>query len=93
MDTVQQIVPISDFRTDQASVLSKLDKAPVVLAQRSKPRAVLVSVRQWDALAKELRQFRARQVAAMRARELDENSDLGIPFTDEELIRRGLIDD
>ena len=44
METVQQIVPISEMRTDQANVLAKMEKAPVVLAQRSRPRAVLVSI-------------------------------------------------
>ena len=92
MDTIQQIVPISDLRTDQASVLSRMDKAPVVLAQRSKPRAVLVSVGQWDALAKELRQYRAREVAAIRAQEMRDDSAKRIPFTEEELIKRGIID-
>ncbi len=92
MDTVQQIVPISDMKVDQGAVLAKLDKAPVVLAQRSKPRAVLVSIKQWDAIAKELRQLRVREVAAMRAKEINADPSILIPFTDEELIERGVLD-
>ena len=92
MDTVQQVVPISEMKIDQGAVLAKLDRAPVVLAQRSKPRAVLVSVDQWDALAKELRRLRAREVAAMRAKEIEADPTILVPFTDEELAKRGLID-
>jgi prevent-host-death family protein len=53
----QQIVPISELRMKQVTVLKLMDKAPVILSQRSKPRAVLVSVEQWDAIAYELRNF------------------------------------
>jgi prevent-host-death family protein len=58
MQPVQQIVPISDLRMKQVTVLNLMDKAPVILSQRSKPRAVLVSVEQWDAIAYELRNLR-----------------------------------
>jgi prevent-host-death family protein len=92
METVQQIVPISEMRTDQANVLAKMDKAPVVLAQRSRPRAVLVSIDQWDAMATELRRFRALEVADQRAKEMKEDPSKRIPFTKEELIKRGVLD-
>lgn len=58
MQKVQQIVPISNFRIDQDSILSMMDKGPVILAQRSKPRAVLVSVEQWDAIVDQLSKSR-----------------------------------
>lgn len=58
MQTVQQIVPISDFRINQDAVLKMIDKEPVILAQRSKARAVLVSVEQWDNLIKQLQEHR-----------------------------------
>jgi prevent-host-death family protein len=51
METVQQIVPISDMKVRHGEVLRRLDNGPVVLAQRSKARAVLVSIEQWDKLA------------------------------------------
>jgi prevent-host-death family protein len=58
MDRVQQIVPISDMKLKHAAVLSLLKKGPVVLAQRSKPAAVLVSVAQWDRMADEIEELR-----------------------------------
>jgi PHD/YefM family antitoxin component YafN of YafNO toxin-antitoxin module len=80
------------MRTDQAKVLAKMDQSPVVLAQRSRPRAVLVNIDQWNALAAELRRLRALAVADQRAREMKEDPTKRIPFTKEELIKRGVID-
>lgn len=72
METVQQIVPISDLKLHHARVLGMLGKGPVVLAQRSKPRAVLVSVEEWDRRAEELKRLRRmakadQALAEMRA--------------------------
>ena len=64
MQRVQQIIPISHFRTEQDSILQLVDQAPVILAQRSKPRAVLVNVDEWNAIADEL--FRLRMLAESR---------------------------
>ncbi|MCB0080326.1 MAG: type II toxin-antitoxin system Phd/YefM family antitoxin [Caldilineaceae bacterium] len=64
MQRVQQIVQISHFRTEQDSILQLVDQAPVVLAQRRKPRAVLVNVDEWNAIADEL--FRLRVLAESR---------------------------
>lgn len=58
MDRVQQIVPISDMKLKHATVLNLLHSGPVVLAQRSKPAAVLISVGQWNKLIDELDQLR-----------------------------------
>jgi prevent-host-death family protein len=69
---VTQIVPISDFHIRQADVLTKLGKGPVILAQRSKPAAVLLSMQDWDQMQAELKRLRRhaeadRQFAEMRA--------------------------
>lgn len=83
MQTVQQIVPISDMHMNQAAVLAMVDKAPVILAQRSKPRAVLVSVEQWDAIALELRNLRLR----LEAKRIEDETQPDEWVTDEELER------
>jgi prevent-host-death family protein len=54
MYKINQIVPISDMKVKQPEVLSLLNNGPVVLAQRSRPAAVLVSISQWDKQAEEL---------------------------------------
>lgn len=67
MQAVQQIVPISEFRLHQDNILEMMDKEPVILAQRSRPRAVLVSVDAWNAIVKQLeeRQFSKVEVEAI----------------------------
>jgi PHD/YefM family antitoxin component YafN of YafNO toxin-antitoxin module len=54
MEKVQQIVPITDLRLAHLKVFSLLKNGPVILAQRSKPAAVLVSTALWDDIAQRL---------------------------------------
>lgn len=61
MDRIQQIVPISELKLNQPQVVAMLTNGPVVLAHRSKPAAVLVSVEEWDRVADELATLRAAQ--------------------------------
>ena len=58
MDLIQQIVPISEMKLKQPQIVAMLDNGPVVLAHRSKPAAVLVSVEEWNAISDELAQCR-----------------------------------
>ena len=51
MEKVQQVVPVTDLRLHHLQVFDLLKNGPVVLAQRSRPAAVLVSVDQWDRTA------------------------------------------
>ncbi len=51
MEKVQQFEPITHMQTKPTAILAKLADGPVILAQRSKPAAVLVSVEQWDSTA------------------------------------------
>lgn len=71
MQTVQQIVPISDMKLKHGTVLSLLKKGPVVLAQRSRPAAVLVSVKEWDETAKELARLRRLRLDMLERRSLE----------------------
>jgi len=48
MNKIQQFVPISEMKLNQPQVLEMLGAGPVVLANRSRPAAVLVSIEQWD---------------------------------------------
>lgn len=60
MQPVQQIEPISSLQNQPTAVLGRLRNGPVILAQRSRPAAVLVSVEDWDAIAAELDELRKR---------------------------------
>ncbi|MCB0084594.1 MAG: type II toxin-antitoxin system prevent-host-death family antitoxin [Caldilineaceae bacterium] len=45
---IPPVRPISSLRQDQDSILDAMDKEPVILSQRGRERAVLVSVEQWN---------------------------------------------
>lgn len=70
---IPEIVPVSDMANRQQAVLAMSDEAPVVLAQRSKARAVLVSIEEWNRREQELKLY--RDFWLQEARRLDaENS-------------------
>lgn len=54
MQPVQNTRPISEFRTHQDEILNQMDDAPVVLAQRSRPRVVLVNVEEWNKISERM---------------------------------------
>lgn len=54
MHKTQQFEPITTMQRHPQQVLALLDNGPVVLANRSKPAAILVSVAQWDRLIERL---------------------------------------
>ena len=58
MERIQQIVPVTDLRLRHVEVFTMLDQGPVVLAQRSRPAAVLVSIEEWNAISDELAKCR-----------------------------------
>ena len=73
MQAVPQITPLSDLRDRQQEVLSMMDNAPVILAEESKPRAVLVSVEQWNRIAREVKRSRQLAEAKRASVESDRN--------------------
>ncbi|MEZ4663733.1 MAG: type II toxin-antitoxin system prevent-host-death family antitoxin [Caldilineaceae bacterium] len=46
--SIPPVRPISSLRQEQDSILDAMDKEPVILSQRGRERAVLVSVEQWN---------------------------------------------
>ena len=57
---------ISNLKNRYAQVLVKLAQGPVVLMQRSKPTAVLVSVTEWDRASKRLAELEEREMIRQR---------------------------
>jgi prevent-host-death family protein len=49
-----QLVPVSELRYNHREVFERLKSGAILLAQRSKPAAVLVSVEEWDRRARRL---------------------------------------
>lgn len=58
MHTMPQVVPVSDLRAKHVETFDLLKDGPVILAQRSRPAAVLVSFEDWDETARELARLR-----------------------------------
>lgn len=92
MNVLPQMEPITRLQRDHNSVLTMLTKGPVILTQRSKPAAVMVSPDAWDATAKELRRLRHLELSDRVSREAQENPSTVTVMTGEELVdlHRGL---
>lgn len=54
---IPQIEPVTSLSKDYRSVFSKLDNGPVVLAMRSRPAAVLLSIHDYEKLITRLEHF------------------------------------
>lgn len=52
-----QIEPITTMTKNHKSVLKKLDNGPVFLARRSRPAAVLLSVREYERMVNRLQKL------------------------------------
>lgn len=56
---VPPIRPISSLRQEQDSILETVDQEPVILSQRGRERAVLVSVEQWNHMVALLEMYKS----------------------------------
>jgi prevent-host-death family protein len=57
---------ISNLKNRYEQVLTKLRQGPVVLMQRSKPTAVLVSVAEWERASRRLVELEEREMIRQR---------------------------
>lgn len=60
MNIMPDVVPVSHLRNNHRELFHQLEEGPVILAQRSKPAAVLVSVAEWNAKERRLEILEAR---------------------------------
>jgi prevent-host-death family protein len=88
MNTIPQIVPITDLRIKHAEVLRMLHKGPVILAQRSRPTAVLVSVEEWDRQADELKRLKRILMSDQYLAEMRQGNYLAHEQLDTERIEK-----
>jgi prevent-host-death family protein len=58
MNRLPQMASVTDFRNNYVQLVERLNDGPIILAQRSKPVAVVISPQQWDNMADELAQLR-----------------------------------
>jgi len=85
MTAIPRILPFSDLRIRQAEVLSMLSDEPIVLSQRGRPAAVLVSLEKWDELIARLEDAED----ALDAIEAQRHPEPGMSL-EEYIARRGL---
>jgi len=58
MQLIPQIETVTTLQRDHTRIFGMLDNGPVVLTQRSKPTAVIISSNEWDLIANELQTLR-----------------------------------
>ncbi len=59
MYAVPELVPISEIRKRQNEILTQLNAGPVILTQRGRAAAVMVSPGQWNRLVEMLKDLEA----------------------------------
>jgi prevent-host-death family protein len=79
MSKVPAIVPVSDLRQDAANVLGRVKKSrqPVIITQRGRAAAVMVSIDEYDRADQEREMLRRllageKQIASGRGRDLED---------------------
>lgn len=90
MNPVPNTAPLSSLRHEQDSVLSMMDHEPVILTSRSEPRAVLVSVEEWNAISEQLVQLQALQKYLDRKSEFAQNPPT-VYTLDEVMAKIGMV--
>ncbi|MEM7534559.1 MAG: hypothetical protein AAF639_20430 [Chloroflexota bacterium] len=91
MNLALQTEPITTVVRDHAALVPKLDHGPLILSDKSQATAVLLSIGDWDLIKDILAQLRRSAIADKRDKEMDENPEMKIPFTYEELVKRGIL--
>ena len=83
MAKIPDIVPVTDLRQDATSILKKVtaSETPVVITQRGRASAVLVSMDSYDNLQNELQILRA---LAVGEKEIEEGRGYGL----DEVLKR-----
>jgi prevent-host-death family protein len=75
ISVLPQVEKISVLKSNQAAVLAKVRRGPVLLMQRSNPAVVMVSPEQWDAVAQRLRELEWREEIHRAAIEAHNSQD------------------
>jgi prevent-host-death family protein len=60
MRIMPEVVPISELRGKHKEILRQIEDGPILLAQHSRPAAVLASVADWNARERQLELVEAR---------------------------------
>jgi prevent-host-death family protein len=80
MPVMPDVVPVSDLRGRHKEIFQKIEDGPILLAQHSRPAAVLVSVADWNAREKQLELLEARLKYLEMRRQYEENPPTLVSF-------------
>ena len=80
MPVMPDVVPVSDLRGRHKEIFQKIEDGPILLAQHSRPAAVLVSVADWNAREKQLELLEARLKYLEMKRQYEENPPTLVSF-------------
>ena len=86
MISVPQIESVTGLSRDYKVIFAKLEKGPVFLAQRSKPAAVLLSVRDYEKMVDRLKELELLVEAKRILAEMEADPAKVVPL--EEVKRR-----
>ena len=87
-----QVEPISNFRRAHIAVMEKLKNGPVFLAQRGTLAVALVSIEEWDRIAKELAHYKHLALLEERSKQVRGGDYLIQEQVEQGLRERGLIE-
>lgn len=75
-------MPVSDLRTKQAAILSRLREAPILLTQRGHGAGVLVHPDLWNEMVELLDDYEDILIAKERIQEAESDPDVMRPISD-----------
>lgn len=94
MYKVMPTIPVSDLRTQQASILAQLDDTPILLTQRGHGAGVLVHPDLWNELVELIADYEDRLIAQERMEEAEADPSVMGSLDDlrTSLMEDGLLD-
>lgn len=90
MHVMPKVVPISELRNQHKKVFAMAEAQPVLLAQHSKSAAVLVSISQWDQMAKRMEELEDYVTTQRRLSEMAAGAFVTQDELDRQLAEAGL---
>ena len=90
MQVMPRIVPVSELRNHHKQVFAMAATEPVILAQHSKPAVVLVSITQWDQMARRMAELEEYMMTQSRLREMTADNVMTQEQFDRQLVEAGL---
>lgn len=80
MPIMPDVVPVSQLRGKHKEIFRQIEDGPILLAQHSRPAAVLVSVADWNAREKQFELLEARLKYLEVKRQFEENPPRLVSF-------------